>query len=171
MQAGVNYISLYENRSVSFQYHDPDDLNIVSALTTGGETITVENNQRIDFDFDIITGNNYKILFDYIIKFYVFDLTIDSIEQIQTLKESIYGWLPLITFYDGTTKFYNIPLFCPGDSPIKVQDSMAFEVTLQNRVPTCIRHLNYATVADLGIKADTTLITADSTLYTADYAL
>lgn len=170
MQAGVNKIWLYEDNGLTFYYHDLSDLNKISALTTSGETIEIDNCKEIDFSFDIIIGNNNKILFDYELKFNRWELTIDTIEEIESIKESIYGWKALILFYDETYKFYDVPLFCSEDAPIKVQESMTFQLILKNRVPTTKKHLNYETIATLGIKADTTLVSADSTLYSADYS-
>lgn len=170
MQAGVNKIWLYEDNNLSFFYHDDTDLNKISALTTSGQTIEIDNCKEIEFDFDIIIGRNYKALYDYEIKFNRWELTIDTIEEIETIKESIYGWKVLILFYDGTYKFYDVPFFCSEDAPIEVQESMVFQLTMSNRVPTTKKHLNYETIATLGFKADTTLISADSTLYSADYS-
>lgn len=170
-QAGVYKISLYENKGVSFTYPDASDLFSVTGLTNTGEVIEITNDQRIDFDFDIKTGDNAKILFDYTLKFFLFDLTVATIQEAQKIKESVYGWLLLVTFYDGTTKFYNVPFFCPDDAPIKIQDSMAFEVTLKNRVPSSLFFFNYLSAAEIAYKADTTVLTADSTAITADYTI
>lgn len=169
MQAGTNNITLYENNELTFRFHDDTDRNKISALVTSGETIEIENDQRPAFNFEVLTNRNNRIMFSYELEWYIFDLTIESLEEIQTIKESIYGWCPLIEYYDGTRKFYNVPMFCPDEVPIDTQDSMAFRMKLAPRVNTTKRHYNYFTAEELGIKADTTLITADSTLYTADY--
>lgn len=171
MQAGVNKIWLYEDNGISFYYHDDTDLNKISGITTSGQTIEIENKQLIEFEFNIITGRNRKILFEYQIKYFEFDLSIATIEQIQAIKESIYGWKILVLFYDGTYKFYNVPFFCSEDAEIDIQESMAFDVTLAPKVPTTVKHLNYETVESLGVRADTTLVTSDSTVYTADYSV
>lgn len=169
MQAGINIITLYENKNLSFRFHDEDDRDNISALTTDGDTVELENCQQPAFTFETVTNNNNRIMFAYNLEYYIFELTIETIEAIQQVKESIYGWCPLIQYYDGTRKFYNVPFFCRENSPINIQESMAFGMILAPNVNTVKRHYNYYTVEDLGFKADTTLITADSTLYTADY--
>jgi len=168
-QAGIKNITLYENKDLTFVFHDPVNLDRVSALVTSGEKIEVLNDQRPEFEFNIQSGGNRKILFNYNMSFFIYDLTLANIEIIRSIKESIYGFKPLIEFYDGSSRFYNVPLFCSEDAAMNPHQSLHFDVKLNTRVATIQSFYNYYTTDALGFKADTTIITADTTLYTADY--
>lgn len=168
-QAGINKIELYENKGLSFYYHDLADLGKITNLVNTGEVIEIENCQRPNFEYNIITGDNRKNTFQYIIEFFIFELSLSNIEVIRKLKESIYGFKPLVYFYDGTVKFYNETLFFISDSEIKIQEAMNYTCKLETRVNSLIKHLNYYPASALTYKCDTTILKCDTTLYTCDY--
>lgn len=168
-QAGVNYIELYENNGINLNYYDPFDRRNVTDISTNGDQYTIENKMQPSFDIIGVLTKNNKTGFKYIIKFYLLDLSFDELDNLAMLKESIYGWCPLVYFYDGTKKFFNTPLKFFGENELKVQESMNFEMELETPVVALERYLLFTDPADIGYRADTTQITADSTAYTADY--
>ena len=171
-QAGVKNITLYENKNITFNFWDPEDLNQITDINSGGQIINVENVQQPEFEIESELSKSGQIVFDYKAKFLLLGLTLDNYNLIEILTESIYGWHALVEFYDGTIKFFNVPLFMP-ESEIKPHDEMTFEIKIETKVPTKEKYYEFtADVSSVPIyRADTTLLTADSTIYTADYAL
>lgn len=168
-QAGVNKIILYENVGITLNYYDPFDRRNVTDISNNGDSYTIETKQQPEFDINAVLTENNQLGFDYNIKFYIFDLTFDTLDNIEMLKESIYGWCPLIYLNDGTIRFYNTPLKFFSDNEMKVQESMNFFMELSTPVPALERYLLYTDPDDFGYRADTTQITADTTAITADY--
>lgn len=171
-QGGIKNIKLYENKGIDFYYYDPIDLKQITNLTNLGDVIEIENFQRPDFEVNQSIGKGGALLSELIVKFRILGLNSETENTIDILKSSIYGFCPLVEFYDGAIKFWNAPLFC-RESNIKPQSEMSFEVSLKTSEPTKEKYLEYtAGVSTTPVfRADTTLLTADSTIYTADYAL
>lgn len=168
-QAGINKIVLYENLGINLNYYDPFDRRNVTDISNTGDTYTIENKAQPEFDIVAVLTRNNKTGFKYIMKFFIFDLTFDELDNVAMLKESIYGWCPLVYFYDGTIKFYNTPLKFFGENDMKIQESMNFAMELETPVVALERYLLFTEPSAFGYRADTTVITADSTAYTADY--
>jgi hypothetical protein len=171
-QAGVKNITLYENNGIDFWYWDSLDLKEITGLTSIGATIPIISEMLPEYEIDIKSSDSGKIVMDYTLKFYLlgfFDATLDIINQ---LRASIYGWCFLVEFYDGTFKYYHTPVKCI-DSKIKPHKEMSFEVEMKTVTPTTLSHFNYTPgISTVPVfRADTTLLTADTTIYTADYAL
>lgn len=170
-QAGVKNITLYENKGISFSYYDSQNENAITDLTGQGSILQVENDQLIEFDINMFLGNSGDILNDYMIKFFVLGYTLDNIELVKLLQNSIYGWCVDVEFYDGTHKFYNTPLKVQ-ESKAVMQEEMSFSIEMKTPVPSTKIHLDYDPTASVitTYRADTTLLTADNAIYTADYA-
>lgn len=171
-QAGIKNITLYENKNIKFNFHDPDNSNNISNITTQGSVIEILNNQLPEFEIKSMLGNSGDVLYEYLVKLFILEYTLDNITLIAQIKRSIYGWCPLIEYYDGTIKFYNSPLWL-NESELKPHSEMSFTCELKSRVATVVTHFDYITgISTVEVyRADTTLLTADTTIYTADYEL
>ena len=171
-QAGIKNITLIENKSVTWNHYDALDAWKISNIEYSGNAIQVLNDQYPKFDVNIRPGNFGKLNYEYSLDFYIYNYITENYDIFEQLKESIYGWLMLVEFYDGTNKFYPSPVYFT-QVDFKPHEEMSFPVKLTSKVPTNQRYYEYtpgiSTVAVY--RADTTLLTADSTYYTADYSL
>ena len=171
-QAGIKKVTLYENKSLEFVYYDPADFTKITDITSTGEIIEIENESLPDLDIKHSLGGQGLLLFDYKMEFYILDYSIPNLETIRKLKESIYGWKFLIEYYDGTERFYNVPLYC-RDSSINPHKEFSNKIELKTMIPTKegFYVLFTAGALDDVYRADTTIITADSDQISADYSL
>ena len=129
-QGGINSITLYEDKGINVVY---DGSNEIENIYTAGDTIEITNDARINFSFETKKYNN-KLKFVYTFDFIYWDLTLANFEEIQTLKKSIYGWKPLITFFNGNKKFIDT-VFMFIDS--KTENKKAnYKISMSNQIPT-----------------------------------
>lgn len=171
-QGGIREITLYEDNGIQAFHYDPLDLNKITNLRTNGSTISILNEQLPSFDFNVSLGKNGVALYSYSISFHILGYDQEKMDDIAKMGHSLNGWSFLVTYYDGTSKFYKTPLFL-NDSKIKMQKEMAFEVTLSNRVPSTIGYLDYVAgqVNLESYRFDTTVLTFDTAVYRFDYDL
>lgn len=171
-QAGIKNITLYENTGINFRFYDPLNLREITDIVSSGAVILIDNVQQPDYDVSVLLSKSGKLAKEYKSKFYLFGLDLSTEADLSQLKTSIYGWCPLIEYYDGTFKFYNTPLFL-GDAKMSQHKEMAYEVTMGTTAPTVQSYYDYTPgVPNLPYyRADTDLITADTEIYTADYEL
>lgn len=171
-QAGIKNITLYENKGIKKTHYDPLNLRAITALSGLGTILFIDNFQRPEFDIKIELSKSGRVVHDYTVKFLLLGLTLENYDLIQQIKCTIYGWVFLVEFYDGSFKFYDAPVFA-GDSEIKPHEEMSFEIELKSSVPSREYHLEYTPdISTVPIyRADTTILSADTTIYTADYAL
>jgi hypothetical protein len=174
-QAGVKKILLYENTGISFTHYDPLDFYAITNLQTTASIITILNEQLPEFDIDLKLLDSGEMGYDYSLKFYMLGLTRASLNDIIQLTTSIYGWCFLVEFYDGTSKYYDCPVFCDKNK-IKPHKEMSFEITMKSAVLATKSHYEYlasgGTIPSVPVyRADTTLLRADTSIYTADYEL
>lgn len=171
-QAGIKKITLVEDKGVEFNYYDPLDLSKISNLEYTGAAVIVEECQRPKFDIKIRPNNHGKIGQEYSVEFFLYAYSTENYDTIIQLQQSIYGWLMLVEFYDGTFKFYRNPVYWT-EVDFKPHEEMSFPIKMQSKVPTELRHLEYTPgISTVPVyRADTTLLTADNTIYTADYSL
>ena len=167
-QAGIKDIILYENTGINFKYFNPLNLRAITDLSGLGNIITIENIQQPEYSTALQLKGGVSLAV-HVVKFRILGMSDADINQIMT---SIYGWCMLVNYYDGTSKFYNTPVFFQ-DSKIEPQKEMSYEVELKTAVPTSSIYYEYtAGVSTVPIyRADTTILTADNTIYTTDYAL
>jgi hypothetical protein len=171
-QAGVKSITLYENKSIAFRFYNPLDTNSITDLTCAGAIIEILNECQPEFDIDIKIADSGQVTYDYTLKFFLFALTQNTLNELIQLITSIRGWCFLAEFYDGTKKFYNTALRTKA-SKIKPHKEMVFEVEMITVVPSIKKHLDLVSgISSVPVyRADTTLLTADTEIYTADYGL
>lgn len=170
-QAGIKIITLYENKGINFYYYNLGNENLISNLTNTGQTIVIENKLQPKYNVELKPFDR-QFSYDLTLSFLLEALTQENINTLIDLKQSIYGWCMLVEFYDGTSKFYNIPLFC-NTSKIDPSKEMIFNVDMQNRVAVTRSYYDYtAGISETTTyRCDSTLLTCDYNLITCDYAL
>ena len=171
-QAGIKKVTLYENKSLEFVYYDNSDSSKITDIITTGDTIEIENKSLPELDVKHSLGGQGLLLFDYKMKFYLLDYSIENLETIAKITQSIYGWKFLVEYYDGVKRFYNASLYS-RESSINPHKEFSNEVMLKTQVPTKEGFYVLFTPGALdGVyRADSTAITVDSTAYSADYSL
>jgi len=171
-QAGINSVTLFENKGVDFLYYDAENLRNITNLTSTGDQIYIENNQQPKLSIKSSVSDSGEIVYAYDFEFFLFGLTNDNITLIDKIKRSIVGYCLLIKFYDGVYRFYNLPFKC-NESEIDTNSEMLLRLKLNNPAPSLISHLDYVPEVNTTpvYRTDTTILTADTTIYTADYAL
>ena len=172
-QAGIKNIKLYENYGIDFYHYNPADKQDITHLEGIGSIIVIENKQQPEFKITTVLTKSGKLGFNYELKFLFFGLTLENFNIIDQLRRSKYGWCVDIELYDGTHKYFNTPLFLPGDAEINPTKEMIFEIEMKNPVAALAKPFNYTPgISELiAYRADTTILTADNAIYTADYAL
>lgn len=100
-QAGFDRLQLIENRTLLLTYEGEN----VDTINTGGEIITVESDFPMNLRIKEQRGEDGKIVYLYEIDF--IDL---SIENINKIRRSIYGFLPIFRFNLGEEKILTTPV-------------------------------------------------------------
>jgi len=169
-QAGIKNITLYENKGIAFRFWNPGNLYAITDLVSTGQVILIENLQRPEFEIKLKFGKSGKVLQDFSMEFLLLGLTLENYDLLGKLKTNIYGFCFLVEFYDGSTKFYNTPLFCK-ESDIKPHEEMSFKVKLETPVATDKNYLEYTAEISNYYRWDTELLTWDNEIYSFDYEL
>lgn len=171
-QGGIKKIVLYENKNISFNHYDSNNLNAITDITNQGSIITILNHQFPEYEVKNKLSDSGQLTYEYSLKFNLYELSYDNEASLIILKTSAYGWCFLVEYYDGTYKFYNTPLICE-ESEINPQEQMTYMIQMETPVASLNSFFDYdPDVSTIPIyRADTTILTADTTIYTADYAL
>jgi len=135
-QAGIYKIDLYENNGVLIQKNNG---GIVKGITNTGETINIVNDDQIQFSIEQARNRNNRIGYIYELEYYLYNLNITNINQVLSIKQSIYGWLPVIYYQSGETYLLNEPLIF--DSSETPNESNHYRIKLMNKVPVANRLL------------------------------
>jgi uncharacterized protein (TIGR02145 family) len=104
-QSGIEKIVLYENIDLTIVW--ANNTTIDSIITTG-QTITLTDCEFLNYEDEAVIGANNKTLHDYTLFFRYFDLTLETIADIETLINT-YGWVPALFFRNGEKKVINTP--------------------------------------------------------------
>jgi len=171
-QAGVKDILLIENKNITFRHFDPADFNNITDLNSEGKQISIENMLRPEYEAQFGLSNSGDFTQTLKTKFFLLGQTFENLELINDLSSTIYGWCLLVTFYDGTSLFYKVPMFIKS-SEIKPHSEKSFSVELGNNIPSIGKH--YSFVGNISssdkYRFDTTILTWDNSIYTFDYEL
>ena len=170
-QAGIKNITLIENKSVTWNHYDALDVWKISNIEYAGNVVNIDNKQFPKFEVNIRPGEFGKLNYEYSFEFFIYNYITENYDVFEKLRESIYGWLALVEFYDCTYKFYPAPIYFESID-FKPHDEMSFHIKMSSRVPTTQRYYEYTSgISTVTVyRADTTLLTADTTYYTADYS-
>ena len=165
-QAGIYKVVLYEDKNLTYLYYDSD--TIVN-LSTDGDTFEFTNCLTPQIDITPIKNNNNELAFNYGARLIFEDFDDNTLDDLQSVYESLYGWKLLVYFYDGTIKFLDEVLKVK-DTSFNINESMTLNCELLSAQPSKTRFVEYDPDISMSeYKADTTLITADDTTITADY--
>ncbi len=145
-QAGVNNITLYENKGLKTLYNIEGN---IESITTTGQTLTINNYSQIKFKIEPQRDRNNTLVYNYILDYLLYDLTIVNINQVLDIKRSIYGFMPEIYYNNGDRVFINIPLiFEKNETP---NNSNHFKISIQNRIPTKQKPITVSPIEGEGI--------------------
>lgn len=131
-QAGVYKITLYENKGVSVTYNQDGS---VQTFSTTGDIIVLENSDcdtmELGLSFTSKRNANNKLKYKHTVTWTQLGLDNDNIELINTLKQSIYGWIVELEMYNGEIRriITNPVKFI--DASIK-NDSNSYNIVLEN---------------------------------------
>jgi hypothetical protein len=159
-QAGVYKIVLYEDKDLSYVYSGGDIVQINNTSTS----ITLENSdcdtQELNYSFEYKRSPNNRLRYKNKITWLTLGLNDENIEQIRQIKQSIYGWIALIEFYNGLSKVIKQPLRFMN-SAINNNLSNSYSIEIMN--PVFGGRLIDASLAPAGtVTADSNTVTADS---------
>lgn len=131
-QAGIYKITLYENKNIVLNYSDS---KTVKSIATGGDIIEIENSncETSDLRFTIQSRQsaNNKRTYQHTLIWKRFGYIQDVIDQIEQIRNSIYGWIPVINFYNTENRIILNP-FKPIDGSVNTNISHHFELQLRN---------------------------------------
>jgi len=109
-QAGIYRITLYEAKGLLIEYIDN---NTIRSISNTGATITLENSDcntmELGYNFEHRRSGNNKLTYKNTIIWKQLDLNGTNLSLIDQLKTSIYGWIPVIEFYNNTQKIIENP--------------------------------------------------------------
>lgn len=144
-QAGVYKIDLYEGKGINILYNN---LVYVESVINSGLVYEIVNNDNIAFSVNRIRTNNNKLGYSYNLDYYIYNLTSESLDKIESLKSSIYGWYIKLHFYDGSIRFVNkLMVFQPQEN----ERNNYFKINLQSRVTNESKLLVFEQIEGEGI--------------------
>lgn len=155
-QAGIYRIVLYENKDVNLVFR-PD--GSIEGISNAGDILTLENSDEDTRELDLILNprknKNNKLRYKHTIIWKQLGLDSSNFEIINTLKNSIYGWLAKIEFYNNTEKIITNP-FRFNESSINNNISNHYEIALNNinfgnRMNSFIESLGYLFEDDIEV--------------------
>lgn len=133
-QAGIYRIVLYEAKDISFSYTNN---NTIRSISNTGSIIEIENynDSTIDLNFTFThrrSGNN-KLQYKNTLIWKQIGLNDSNLDLISQLKTSIYGWVPVIEFYNKSKKIIDNPLKFKS-SEIDNNLSNHYNITIENPI-------------------------------------
>lgn len=129
-QAGVYRIDLYERKNLNISYDSGGD---IENIFTDGEILAIENRQIPVFSYRPEKTNNGEVGKIYTIRWFMYDISSTSLQEIANLKQSPYGWSPEIYFYNGQRKFIDAPFIFSGSTT--PDNSNSFKINIANKAP------------------------------------
>lgn len=138
-QAGIYAVTLYERNSLILTYTDE---NTISNIATSGQTVFLDYCDKIKFRYDCTEGKNLNLLYNYFIDFIYDGLTETIKAQINTIKDSIYGWSVLIEYINGEYWFID-ELMELNETEVDTGQSHTFQLQLYNKMPSKNKPLKY----------------------------
>jgi hypothetical protein len=136
-QAGIYKIEFYENVGVSINYPDISNIYEIDSITNIGQTFEFNTDyNRPTLLYTIEEAQNNQLLNSYEIKIDIQNITEDTINNIEIITESVYGWLPRFYFMDNQEKFLNVPFFISNFDILETNIDHNFVLNFENRVGT-----------------------------------
>jgi hypothetical protein len=131
-QAGVYRITLYENKDLTLLFTGDDVTNIISS----GAVIPIENDNCETQEISLVQqpqrSANNKLKYRSRIDWLLFDYSIERLQLINQIKQSIYGWIAKIDFYNSSSKVIPSPLrFIEA---LNDNNSSSFGISIENVV-------------------------------------
>lgn len=136
-QAGIFKITLYEDKNLTFTYPDITDENTITGVNSEGETIELVQCYDIPkLDFKTLNAENNDIVNEYQIIINIDDLTQETFDLIETISNSLYGWIPVIEQYNNNSFCILTPFKVNEYNDMNTNVSHNFLLTLKPIVKT-----------------------------------
>ena len=158
-QAGIYQFTLIENKGVSITYNTDGSIRVI---TNTGDELTIENSDcdtiQLDYSFTHRRSGNNKLQYRNTISWNQIGLNDSNLDLINQIKQSIYGWIVLIEFYNKEQKIILNPFRFRNSAITNISNH--YNIELQN-VIFGKRILDYNPLAGT-VTADSNTVTADS---------
>ena len=123
-QSGISTITLYNALDTTFTRTTPTEITAIS-----GTSILVDNEGKPTFE-QTIQRINRILFFDYTFSFFGFGLGFNTSQF-----KNKFGWLVLLTFYNGDKYFLNTPVFMQ-DTELNSNNTNVRKIELKPNRPT-----------------------------------
>jgi|GEM_PF-3692933 len=131
-QAGIYRFTFYEAKGLSLFYIDE---NTIRDISNTGQVVEVENSDCYTIDlgytFEHRRSGNNRLTYKNTITWKQIGFINSNLDLINILKQSIYGWVPVLEFYNNSQKIIENP-FKFVDSAIDNNVSNHYNIQLQN---------------------------------------
>ncbi len=131
-QAGIYKITLYENKDIVLNFGDSKD---VKSIANSGDVIEIENSNDetngLKLDFESKQSSNNKRKYKHKLTWLKYGYSQEVMNAFETIRNSIYGWIPVINFYNTENRIVLNP-FKPINSDVNTNISHHFEILLEN---------------------------------------
>ncbi len=129
-QAGIENIELIEDKELILTYNIDDEVVYVSS---SGQTINIDNEDEVEFTEELIRNQNNRLAYKFNISYKEYGITEINNQLIQDIISSIYGWIAILNYYNGTKKVIVQPIRF-SESDIDNNTSAHFNITLTNGI-------------------------------------
>lgn len=143
-QGGIYKLTLYENKGISYNWPDNTNEHEIDSVTTTGDTITLDicaNNFELDNTWE--PGFNLKLNSEHTLTFFVHNFSENSINLLEQLVESVYGWILELTMNNGKVFIIPAPFFIEGFDGVETSESESFSIDMAPQVATNVEVLQY----------------------------
>lgn len=131
-QAGIYEVKLYERKGFAFEW---PDTNTVNNITSTGQTIDITHYQRPVLEMTPKVSFNKRVVYEYSLTFIKENFNLASLSYLKQLRETIYGWVPVITMYDQRQLMIDVALFF-DEANNNSTESNSVEITIITRTDT-----------------------------------
>jgi len=132
-QGGIYKIILRENVGIDYTYNADGS---ISTITTQGETLTLNDCDRLNYLSPFRLGDNRDLMYINRIDFSYYELTQTTLNAIEDLN-NIFGWVAQLFFRNDQTFILKTPLFYPEDEiDFNTNTTNTFNLYLQVQTPT-----------------------------------
>jgi hypothetical protein len=124
-QAGLYSVNFYENKGFSFDYNVDETIDL-SSISNTGET----------YSNQIKTAFNNDIKNDHTIQLWINGLTKENLDDLERIRLSIYGFIPVLEFMDKQLYLINEPFYLNTPNSFESQASHTFNIQIKPKILT-----------------------------------
>jgi hypothetical protein len=135
-QAGLYSVNFYENKGFSFDYNVDETIDL-SSISNTGETYTFETDSNYNqYSNQIKTAFNNDIKNDHTIQLWINGLTKENLDDLERIRLSIYGFIPVLEFMDKQLYLINEPFYLNTPNSFESQASHTFNIQIKPKILT-----------------------------------